>query len=136
MEILRVLICDDEKGMRMGVTRALRNFTMDVPEYDGEISFEISEAETGEQALEMVKAEVPHILLLDHKLPGMSGIEVLESMASMQLEMLTVMITAFASIETAVRATKQGAGRAPRQAIVHPARGALPFQTFRSPPPR
>ncbi len=109
METLRVLVCDDEPGMRMGVSRALRNFTVDVPEVAGEVAFSLDEAETGEIALEKIEASPPQILLLDHKLPGMSGLDVLDALASKPLDMMTVMITAYASIETAVRATKQGA---------------------------
>lgn len=109
METLQVLVCDDEMGMRLGVSRALRNFRVDVPEVEGEVVFQVSEAETGEDALKQIEASPPHILLLDHKLPGISGLDVLDELADKQLEMLTIMITAYASIETAVRATKQGA---------------------------
>jgi two-component system, sensor histidine kinase and response regulator len=106
---LKILICDDEMGMRMGVARALRDFVVTAPELDGEVSFDVDQAETGEQALEKITAEPPHILLLDLKLPGMSGLDVLEEISPRNLETLTVMITAYASIETAVRATKTGA---------------------------
>lgn len=109
METLRLLVCDDELGMRMGVSRALRDFRVDIPEVAGEVNFEVVDAETGEQALEMIEEQPPHILLLDHKLPGMSGLDVLDEIVNKPLDMMTVMITAYASIETAVRATKQGA---------------------------
>lgn len=109
MERLKVLVCDDEMGMRLGVQRALRSFSVDAPEVEGEVTFEVLEAETGEEALEKIESDSPHILLLDHKLPGISGLDVLDSIASKPLDMLTIMITAYASIETAVRATKQGA---------------------------
>lgn len=109
METLRVLVCDDEMGMRMGVSRALRDFRVDIPEVAGEVNFEVVEAETGEQAIDIIAAQAPHVLLLDHKLPGMSGLDVLDAIVNKPLDMMTVMITAYASIETAVRATKQGA---------------------------
>lgn len=109
METLDVLVCDDEMGMRMGIGRALRNFTVEVPEIDGGVDFTIREAETGERALEMITAAPPHIFLLDHKLPGISGLDVLDRIGGKTPDMLTIMITAYASIETAVRATKQGA---------------------------
>ena len=48
-------------------------------------------------------------MLLDHKMPGISGLDVLHRVAAMKSDILTVMITAYASIETAVAATKQGA---------------------------
>jgi signal transduction histidine kinase len=95
--------------MRMGVTRALRDFSVEVPEVGGEVDFAVSEAETGEQALELIAESPPDILLLDHKLPGITGLDVLDQLSPQNLDMHTVMITAYASIETAVRATKRGA---------------------------
>ncbi|HOJ33493.1 MAG TPA: ATP-binding protein [Candidatus Hydrogenedentes bacterium] len=109
METLRILICDDEAGMRAAISRALRDFTVHVPEVEGEVTFRVEEAESGEQALDLISIDPPHILLLDHKLPGLSGLDVLERLSGKNLETLPIMITAYASIETAVRATKQGA---------------------------
>lgn len=110
MEALKVLVCDDEEGMRMGVSRALRDYSVSMPEVAGEVVFKVEEAETGEQALEKIQADPPQILLLDHKLPNMSGLDVLDALApGHDSDMMTIMITAYASIETAVRATKQGA---------------------------
>ncbi len=109
METLRILICDDEAGMRAAIMRALRDFTVHVPDVEGEVVFRVEEAESGEQALDLISLDPPHILLLDHKLPGLSGLDVLERLSTKNLETLPIMITAYASIETAVRATKQGA---------------------------
>lgn len=109
METLKLLVCDDEMGMRMGVARALRDFSVDIPDMDESVQFQVELAETGEEALEKITAEPPQILLLDLKLPGISGLDVLEELHKRDIETLTVMITAYASIETAVRATKQGA---------------------------
>lgn len=109
METLRVLITDDELGMRLGVARTLRGFTICVPDVSGEVGFTVEEAESGEASLEIIKQSPPDILLLDHKMPGISGLDVLDILSGMQLDMLTIMITAYASIETAVTATKRGA---------------------------
>lgn len=109
METLRVLVTDDELGMRLGVSRTLRDFTVRVPDVHDEVAFTVSEAETGEQALELIERDPPDILLLDYKMPGMSGLEVLDRLAEKHGDMLTIMITAYASIETAVTATKRGA---------------------------
>lgn len=106
---MKVLVVDDELGIRTGVARVLRGFIVQVPNFDKEIHFETTEAESAEQALEIIRETPQHILLLDNKLPGMSGIEALDIISEMNLDMLTIMITAYASIETAVRATKQGA---------------------------
>ncbi len=109
MDPLRVLVADDEPGMRAGVVRTLRGFTVRVPDVDGAVSFTLEQAETGEQALEIINAGPPDILLLDHKMPGISGLDVLDHVAGLDTDMLTIMITAYASIETAVTATKRGA---------------------------
>jgi len=109
METLRVLVTDDEAGMRLGVARALHEHRTYVPDVQDDVTFVVEQAETGEQALESIRRTPPDILLLDHKMPGISGLEVLEHVAVMKLDMLTVMITAYASIETAVLATRSGA---------------------------
>ena len=108
-ETFRVLIVDDELGIRLGISRILKGFTLFIPEYDTEVKFLTEQVETGEEALEIIKSNPPDILLLDNKLPGISGMEVLETLAPLNLNMHTVIITAYASIEIAVRATKSGA---------------------------
>lgn len=109
MDTLCVLVCDDEPGMRLSVARALRDFTFAVPDVNIQVRLQVDMAETGEEAVEKIDDKPPHILLLDHKLPGISGLDVLDHIAEKKIDMLTIMITAYASIETAVRATRQGA---------------------------
>ena len=108
METLRVMIVDDEPGMRIGVRRALENYRFYLPDVESEVGFEIVEADSGEQALERIAETPPAILLLDHKLPGITGLEVLEHLPKGDAEILTIMITAYASIEIAIKATKEG----------------------------
>jgi signal transduction histidine kinase len=109
IEKLRILVVDDELGMRMAACRALEKFSVRLSDIDGEVGFEIDQAVSGEEALEKMKTAFPDILLLDHKLPGLSGLDVLQSLASADHDLLTIMITAYASLETAVLATKRGA---------------------------
>lgn len=109
MDTLRILVTDDEPGMRLGAERTLRDFKVLVPDVHEEVRFVIDQAETGEDALKRIEAQPPDILLLDHKLPGISGLEVLDRISGTHSDLLTVMITAYASIETAVVATKRGA---------------------------
>ena len=109
MDTLKVLVTDDEMGMRLGVTRTLRDFSVRVPDVNGTVAFVVDQAESGEEALEKIERNPPDILLLDHKMPGISGLEVLDRLAGRENDMLTIMITAYASIETAVSATKRGA---------------------------
>lgn len=104
-----MLVVDDEPGIRMSVTRVLGKLTLSMPDWDSEVGFEVEAVESGEEGLEVIETRPPDLLLLDNKLPGISGMEVLERITPMNLDMHVIIITAYASIETAVRATKQGA---------------------------
>lgn len=109
MSILKVLVVDDELGMRLGMKKSLARHVIHIPDIEEEISFEIEMAESGEEALEKVENFKPDVMLLDYKLPEMSGLEVLEEVTSEDSEMVTIMVTAYASLETAVSAIKRGA---------------------------
>ncbi len=109
MQELRLLIVDDELGIREGAKRALRNFKLDLSYIEEEFNLNIETAESGEEAIEKLNEGGYDIVLLDNKLPGIHGTEVLEYMSKNEISCLTIMITAFASIETAVEATKNGA---------------------------
>lgn len=109
MNPLRIMVVDDEPGMRMGAERALADYSLRLPESDTDITFHVSLAESGEAGLTLIQTERPDILLLDYKLPDMNGLELLKRISPACGDMLTIMITAYASIETAVTATKQGA---------------------------
>ncbi len=109
MEKLTVLVVDDEPGIRSGVHRILRNFTVDYPFMDEMIGFNLELAETGEEAVEFIKKNNTDIVLLDNKLPGIQGNDVLEFINEQSLDTYVIMITSHASLEVAIRATKNGA---------------------------
>lgn len=109
MSTLKILVVDDEPGIRSGVSRILRNFRVDYPFMEEAFDFEVSEASTGEAGIEKIEYNKPDIILLDNKLPGIQGIEVLEYIKKKQLNIITVMITSYASLELAVKATSDGA---------------------------
>ncbi len=109
MEKLKLLVVDDEPGIRMGVCRILENYTVSYPFMDEDFGFDVMMAETGEEALEILKNSKLDIVLLDNKLPGIHGIDVLEFINKQNLDVVVVMITSYASLELAVKATKQGA---------------------------
>lgn len=108
-EPVRVLVVDDELGIRLGVTRVLQGFSVRLAEVEGDVTFQLTQAESGEEALEKIAASCPDLLLLDHKLPGLQGLDVLDRLTQQNLDLLIIMITAYATIETAVMATKRGA---------------------------
>lgn len=109
MATLKVLVVDDEPGIRSGIRRILKNFKVDYPFMNEYITFDVKDASTGEEALEIISGAAPDILLLDNKLPGMQGIEVLEEIKKGQINCVVAMITSFASLELAVNATRDGA---------------------------
>ncbi|MBT3377349.1 MAG: response regulator [Lentisphaerae bacterium] len=109
MSELRILVVDDELGMRLGVKRALNSFTFSLPDIPEPVSFITAEAGDGQEAREELNAHPPDILLLDHKLPDTTGLEILQELTENPRDLLTIMITAYASLETAVVATRRGA---------------------------
>jgi two-component system sensor histidine kinase/response regulator len=105
---LRVLVVDDEEGIRLGVTRVLEKFVASFPDIAAEISYEVEAAATGEDAVEKLRGTPPDLLLLDLKLPGIGGLDVLREARALEPPVLTIMITAYASVTTAVEATRGG----------------------------
>lgn len=109
MASFKVLVVDDEPGIREGVKRILRNFTVDYPFMDERVEYQLEEAETGRQGIQMIENNMPDILLLDNKLPDIEGIEVLEYIKQHKFDIVVVMITSYASLDLAVKATTDGA---------------------------
>ncbi len=108
-ETLHLLVVDDELGMRLSIERALKAYATSFEDIEVDVDFRITTADSGEAALEAAAKDPPQIILLDYKLPGMSGLDVLQALMEARTEALIVMITAYASLETAVQATKIGA---------------------------
>jgi two-component system sensor histidine kinase/response regulator len=109
MATFKVLVVDDEPGIRMGILRILKNFSVDYPFMDDTYSFECIEAETGEIAVGILDSQEIDIVLLDNKLPGMEGIEVLDYIKKKEYKIMVMMITSYASLDLAVKATERGA---------------------------
>ena len=93
-----VLVVDDEEVMREILETLLK----------GE-GFRVKLAENGEDGLALARREPIDVAVVDVMLPDMSGIEVLDELKKSDPEMVVVMITAFASVETAITAMKRGA---------------------------
>ncbi len=94
----RILIVDDEAAMR----ESLKDWLME----DG---YEVNSAESGEAAVKMAAERNWDIVLLDLKMPGMDGIETLERIKEINPDAEVLMMTAYATVDTAVQAMKDGA---------------------------
>ncbi len=71
--------------------------------------YETETAGTGQEAVEKVRERFFNLALLDIKLPDMEGVELLAPLKEMHPDMVVIMVTAYASLETAVRAVNEGA---------------------------
>ena len=109
MAVLKVLVIDDEPGIRSGVSRILNNFHVTYPFMDEDYTFEVTEAATGEEGIIILEKYLPDILLLDNKLPGIQGVDVLEYIRKRNYDIVVAMITSYASLDVAIRATRDGA---------------------------
>jgi FixJ family two-component response regulator len=98
MHTQAVLIVDDEKNIRLTLAAALE--PLQVP---------VETAVNGEEALQKVAEKPFAVMLLDLKLPGMDGIEVLRRVGEAHPEISVIIITAYGSVEVAVEAMKLGA---------------------------
>ncbi|MCU0362004.1 MAG: hybrid sensor histidine kinase/response regulator [Bacteroidales bacterium] len=109
MAVLKILVIDDEPGIRSGVSRILGSFHVTYPFMDEDYTFDVVEAGTGEDGIAYIEKELPDILLLDNKLPGMQGVEVLDYIRKRNYDIVVAMITSYASLDVAIRATRDGA---------------------------
>jgi two-component system sensor histidine kinase/response regulator len=109
-QTLAVAMVDDEQALSLIVRRIINKYRVRVEEVGVNVTYQVTNFGTGEQFLESLAAgEQYALLLLDLKLPGMSGLDILAELAKQNRQLLTVMITAYATFETAVQATKLGA---------------------------
>ncbi len=98
MKTASVLIVDDEKVVRDSLAEWLT-----------ETGFEVSTAEDGYEALKIIDEVSPGVVVLDMKMPGMSGIDVMRSIREKNKKTSIIVITAYGSIDNAVEAMKLGA---------------------------
>jgi two-component system sensor histidine kinase/response regulator len=109
MAVLKVLVIDDEPGIRSGVARILKDFHVTYPFMDEDYTFDLLEAASGEDGIAIIEKEMPDVLLLDNKLPGIQGVDVLEYIRERKYDIVIAMITSYASLDVAIRATRDGA---------------------------
>ena len=109
MAVLKVLVVDDEPGIRSGVSRILSHFQVNYPFMDEDYTYEVLEAATGEEGITIIDRDKPDIVLLDNKLPGIQGTEVLEYIRNKKYDIVVAMITSYASLDVELKAHKFGA---------------------------
>ncbi|MFQ5722875.1 MAG: sigma-54-dependent transcriptional regulator [Terriglobia bacterium] len=98
MATARILVADDEKEILVSCRKIFER-----------AGYEVGTAAEGTQALELLKAERYDLFLVDLKMPGRSGMEILSLARALDPALMIIMITAYATLETAVEAVKRGA---------------------------
>src|SRR5262245_57838440 len=94
----RILVIDDEAAIRDSLKMTL--------EYEG---YEFLAAATGQEGLALIERESPDLVLLDVKMPGMDGLEVLDRIRVVNEALPVIVVSGHGTISTAVEATKKGA---------------------------
>jgi DNA-binding response OmpR family regulator len=95
---VKILVVEDEAGIRFFLERLLTQ--------DG---YQVVPVESGEAALEHIAAEEFDLALIDLKLKGIGGMEVLAALRQQSPNTIAIVLTAYASLQTAVEALRQGA---------------------------
>lgn len=94
----KILIVDDQFGIRILLNEVLQK--------EGYDTFQ---AANGIQALEIVKEHSPDLVLLDMKIPGMDGIEILERMKEVEQDIRVIIMTAYGELDMIQKAKDLGA---------------------------
>lgn len=97
MSAARILVVDDEYGVRSGIRQIL--------EMEG---YAVDDAATGQEALSLLANSSYDVALLDYKLPDIDGLTLLQGVKQQAPDTMTCMITAYANIDTAIAATREG----------------------------
>jgi nitrogen regulation protein NR(I) len=92
-----ILIVDDDKSIRYSLKRMIEG------------TFSVRTTQNGEEALEAFREQTPDLVIMDIKMPGRSGIEILKEMKVIDPKSLIILMTAFGTTETAIEAMKYGA---------------------------
>jgi len=95
---VHILVVDDEEIVRESLTSWL--------EEDG---YEVEAVESGQRALERLHAKEWNLMLVDLKMPGMDGIQLMDEVRKTHPDLIIIIMTAYATVDTAVKAMKKGA---------------------------
>jgi DNA-binding NtrC family response regulator len=94
----RILIVDDEKNIRLTMTQTLQT-----------LGYEISAAVDGQDALKILTEQEFDLLLLDLRMPGLDGVEVLRRVVRLRPDIRVIIVSAHGTVENAVEVIKLGA---------------------------
>lgn len=94
----KLLIVDDQHGIRILLTELFMT--------EGYTTFQAS---NGKLALELVRKESPHLVLLDMKIPGMDGLEILKHIKDIDPSIKVIMMTAYGELDMIKETTMNGA---------------------------
>ncbi|MGE5254508.1 MAG: sigma-54-dependent transcriptional regulator, partial [Planctomycetaceae bacterium] len=94
----KILVVDDERLIRQSLEKGLAGQ-----------GYTVFSAEDGKTALRLAEEESPELIVLDLRLPDLSGIEVLKGLRELEKDMPVLVITAYGSIDTAIQAIRSGA---------------------------
>jgi DNA-binding NtrC family response regulator len=94
----RILVVDDEPDMVANCRRILER-----------VGYECLAADNGVRGLEVLEAQRPDLLITDLKMPGLDGMELMRRAKAIDTELPIIVVTGFATIESAVAAVKEGA---------------------------
>lgn len=99
MDKINILIVDDEIDLCQNLSELLEE----------EEKYNVSIANNGKEGLIKIKEEIPDLVLLDIKMPEMNGIEILEKIKAINKDTLVIMLTAYQTVDSAVKSMKLGA---------------------------
>ncbi|MFQ5736848.1 MAG: sigma-54-dependent transcriptional regulator [Thermodesulfobacteriota bacterium] len=95
---IKILITDDDRDLRELLTEAVRNW-----------GYTVSVAKDGDEALRRLRMDSYDIVITDLMMPGMDGLALLNKIKGLDRDILVIIITGYATIETAVKAIEAGA---------------------------
>ncbi|RMF74050.1 MAG: sigma-54-dependent Fis family transcriptional regulator, partial [Acidobacteria bacterium] len=94
----KILVAEDERNLREGIAEAFRD-----------AGHEVLEADNGLDACRLVEDQVFDLVITDYKMPGADGLELIRRAAMVNEATAVIMITAYGTVESAVRAMRMGA---------------------------
>ena len=95
----RILIVDDEELLGIAIKESLQVFD----------DYEVMLVKSGERAIDLVEKNSVDVVIADVRLPGMNGLDLLKAVKAIDADIEVILMTAYATIETAVEAMREQA---------------------------